>query len=243
MTTRSRGGNREAGDDLNLNRLRRRVSNLEKRVNLLVSKLTENNCASMPCQNGGTCIDSYNGFQCQCTKGWQGATCSNDVNECAEFAGTDLGCQNGATCQNTVGSYSCICAPGFVGTHCLRRTIDCATSSVEMCGHGVCVQTNDAVGYKCICDQGWKTNGLTPACTVDVDECADNRPHCSVDPMVPCVNLPGSFMCGACPSGYTGNGFYCSDVNECDTNNGGCSTSPMVRCLNWRVRIKDIKDL
>lgn len=36
---------------------------------------------------------------------FQGDTCEKDVNECAVFAGTDLGCQNGATCINKAGSY------------------------------------------------------------------------------------------------------------------------------------------
>lgn len=31
--------------------------------------------------------------------------CDADVNECAIFAGTDLGCQNGATCVNKPGGY------------------------------------------------------------------------------------------------------------------------------------------
>ena len=44
----------------------------------------------------------------------------------------------------------------------------------------------------------------------------------------------GDFRCGSCPSGYTGNGFYCNDINECMTNNGGCSMSPRVDCINKR---------
>lgn len=104
--------------------------------------------------------------------------------------------------ESNVLIFSCTCLPGWVGLHCTRRTVDClASSSTELCGKGACLHTNDAVGYRCICDQGWTTNGLSPACTVDVDECASPRPHCSVDPEVMCINLPGSYMCGHCPPG------------------------------------------
>lgn len=41
----------------------------------------------------------------QCTESWEGPTCEVDVNECYQFAGTDLGCQNGASCQNLPGTY------------------------------------------------------------------------------------------------------------------------------------------
>jgi len=71
--------------------------------------LTVNECGSNPCRNGGTCVDQYNGFLCQCIAGWQGALCEQDVNECSTLAGTDLGCQNGATCINNAGSFrSCL---------------------------------------------------------------------------------------------------------------------------------------
>lgn len=71
----------------------------------------------------------------------------------------------------------------------------------ELCGHGTCIQTNDAIGYKCLCDQGWKISSGSVACAVDVDECNDMKPHCSKDPIVQCINVPGSFLCGPCPIG------------------------------------------
>lgn len=34
-----------------------------------------NECASRPCQNGGTCTHSVNSFSCQCPAGFRGPTC------------------------------------------------------------------------------------------------------------------------------------------------------------------------
>lgn len=212
--------------------LNRRVTALEGQLSTMSLKLSEDNCRSNPCQNGGTCTDLYDSFLCKCPKNWEGLTCSQDVNECANFAGTDLGCQNGATCMNSPGSYSCLCVGNWLGLHCTSLKANCLTSASDLCGHGNCVQTNQGVGYNCICDQGWKTDGVNPGCSVDVNECTESKPHCSVNPAVECINFPGSFACGACPIGYKGNGFYCTDVNECETNNGGCSTSPLVSCMN-----------
>ncbi|KAL9700067.1 hypothetical protein quinque_003508 [Culex quinquefasciatus] len=221
-----------------INNINRRLTALERKVTNLMTKLRENNCKTSPCQNGGTCISLFDSFICQCTKNWEGPTCATDVNECSEFAGTDLGCQNGATCKNTPGSYSCLCASGWQGIHCNSPTKDCMANGNELCGHGTCVQIKEDPGYKCICEQGWKTNGVTPACSVDVDECNESKPHCSKDPEVTCINLPGSFVCGGCPPGYSGNGFYCVDIDECQTNNGGCSTTPSVTCINTRGSYK-----
>jgi len=32
-------------------------------------------CASNPCQNGGTCVDNVNGFTCACVSGYDGTSC------------------------------------------------------------------------------------------------------------------------------------------------------------------------
>lgn len=92
------GGNR-------FSNLMRRINNLEAKVANLTDRLMRDHCKSYPCQNGGTCFNMFDTFKCECPENWEGPTCTLDVNECARFAGTDLGCQNKATCFNTPGSY------------------------------------------------------------------------------------------------------------------------------------------
>ena len=75
-------------------------------------------CASNPCRNGGYCSSGYNpeeahGFKCHCAEGYDGVTCSNDIDECASRP-----CQNNGTCIDQVNGYSCNCADGYDGTNC-----------------------------------------------------------------------------------------------------------------------------
>ncbi|EDS26973.1 notch [Culex quinquefasciatus] len=60
----------------------------------------QNLCASSPCRNGGTCTISGGHFKCVCPKGFKGATCSEDIEECIKNP-----CLNGGKCVNTHGSY------------------------------------------------------------------------------------------------------------------------------------------
>ena len=36
-------------------------------------------------RNGGSCVDTFSGFFCQCPDTWAGPTCEQDVDECARF--------------------------------------------------------------------------------------------------------------------------------------------------------------
>uniref|UniRef100_A0A182FDB0 EGF-like domain-containing protein n=3 Tax=Anopheles albimanus TaxID=7167 RepID=A0A182FDB0_ANOAL len=57
------------------------------------------------CRNGGQCVAPD---RCSCPKGFTGAHCEQDVNECREFKPCDQ------TCYNTEGSYYCTCRDGFM---------------------------------------------------------------------------------------------------------------------------------
>lgn len=97
----------------NSTQLNHRLRRLEQKVNRLVDRLNADNCSSNPCRHGGTCMNIFNGYTCKCPQTWTGMNCEDDVNECANFAGTELGCQNGATCENTQGGYKYVIFPHF----------------------------------------------------------------------------------------------------------------------------------
>ncbi|ROT61409.1 putative cubilin-like isoform X1 [Penaeus vannamei] len=177
------------------------IRRIKRNLRRLNARLQVNECASGPCLNGATCIDGYMSYTCLCPKGWTGENCDDDFNECYEFFGTDLGCQNGATCVNTPGSYTCQCAAGWYGVHCTLKTDSCtASTGSSLCGpNGVCINTpRKGHSYSCVCDEGWTPGNSTPAC-VDVNECTSYHTRCSS--LVTCVNYPGGFQCGPCPTG------------------------------------------
>ncbi|CAG7820206.1 unnamed protein product [Allacma fusca] len=73
---------------------------------------SDNNCASNPCLNGGTCTVTWNDFQCICTEGvYDGKTCDIQL-RCAMVT-----CPNGSICRN-IGSvgFECVADYSLDGT-------------------------------------------------------------------------------------------------------------------------------
>ncbi|HVV82388.1 MAG TPA: DNRLRE domain-containing protein [Kofleriaceae bacterium] len=164
-------------------------------------EVNANDCASNPCQNGGTCTDGANSYTCSCPAGFTGANCQTNIDDCAANP-----CENGGTCQDGVDSYTCACAPGFTGTNCDTNIDDCA---VNACVHGACQDAVD--GYTCACEPGYSGD----FCNVDINECATHP--CGDHGM--CADLVDAYTC-TCDGGYLGS--QCDIVDKCFTNNGGC---------------------
>lgn len=112
-------------------------------------------CQPNPCQNGGTCVDGVNGYNCTCTPTFMGKNCSKLYNACESFQP----CMNGATCNAVLGTqnYSCNCVLGFTDANCSTNIDDCLPSACTL--PLVCYDLiND---YKCACPIGLYTNPLT----------------------------------------------------------------------------------
>ncbi|XP_006894385.1 PREDICTED: cubilin-like [Elephantulus edwardii] len=217
-----------------IHQLNSKLLDLERKFQSLQQTVDKKVCSSNPCQNGGTCLNLHDSFFCICPSQWQGPLCSVDVDECVIYSGTPFSCQNGATCENTAGSYSCRCSADTYGPQCAHKYDDCERGSKHLCDHGICenlprTQVEQPM-YSCICHAGWTKSLNNATCSEDIDECSLEPAPCS--PHVQCYNTQGSFYCGACPSGWHGNGLDCQDINECEVNNGGCSVAPLVECVN-----------
>uniref|UniRef100_A0A8C6W9S3 Cubilin n=1 Tax=Nannospalax galili TaxID=1026970 RepID=A0A8C6W9S3_NANGA len=214
--------------------LNSKLADLERKFQSLQQTVEKKDCSSNPCHHGGTCINLHGSFLCICPPQWQGSFCSEDVNECVIYSGTPFSCQSGSTCVNTFGSFRCDCTPDTYGPQCASKYNDCERGSENLCENGICEDLERVQhaqpNFRCICDAGWTTMPSGTSCTVDKDECSLQPSPCSEH--VQCFNTQGSFYCGACPTGWQGNGYECQDINECDINNGGCSVAPPVPCQN-----------
>ena len=217
----------------------RRIRTMLRRLDRLEKLLTKNECDNNPCQNGATCEDGFNQYFCRCRSGFMGQNCEQDVDECVQYQGTELGCQNGGTCLNIFGSFVCLCPANHQGLRCNIEFNDCHNvSDHEICGQGLCLNIprtqNKVAAFRCVCFQGFtksNPNIESAPCDVDVDECRLGIDRCSKDPPVDCINTRDGYQCGPCPSGYTGDGFHCNAYDRCLINNGGCSISPRVSCF------------
>ncbi|ELR52250.1 Sushi, nidogen and EGF-like domain-containing protein 1, partial [Bos mutus] len=172
--------------------------------------LDVNECASHPCQNGGTCTHGVNSFSCQCPAGFRGPTC-----ETAESPCDDRECQNGGWCRAEGGTAACVCPAGYTGAACETDVDEC--SSDPCLNGGSCV---DLVGnFTCLCAEPFEG----PRCETGHHPVPD---ACLSGPCQnggTCVDADQGYVC-ECPEGFMGLNCRERTPSSCECRNGG-------RCL------------
>ena len=119
--------------------------------------LDHDDCFPNPCENGGSCQDYRNDYNCTCNPGWEGKKCNINHDDC-----TPNPCHNGGTCQDLTNDYNCICPSGWTGKNC----------SVE---YETCDRNSDCSTHFCI-----KANNTCSVCSSD-DQCREqweSETHC-----------------------------------------------------------------
>ena len=105
-------------------------------------------CASGPCQNGGTCNDTLNAFTCSCNADFFGDECQHFDN-CFEQP-----CLNSGLCTDLDGGHECNCTltGGFYGVNCTLED-ECQTQSIVCSNGGSCVDEPED-DWQCDCVDG-----------------------------------------------------------------------------------------
>ena len=73
-----------------------------------------NECDKQPmsCNTNEKCVDTIDGFICECPPGFNGSHCENNINEC-----TDVNCTGNGICLDGLNSYSCDCNMDSLGSY------------------------------------------------------------------------------------------------------------------------------
>ena len=182
----------------------------------IIKKQNSPACDTLPCQNGGTCLDVTDGYACSCVSGFYGKTCelshaaatclrdicTNDTQiVCAHDNLTDIKCSCGAMPVSAYGN--CSCPNHYYGEDC---TTYCREENSCM-GHYTC---DPSTGEQ-ICMDGYSgIDCIDRVSTTMLDAACPNSE--------PCKNA-GTCFNGSCCCvlGFTGS--TCGiEVNECDSD-------------------------
>ncbi|XP_048877479.1 protein crumbs homolog 2-like [Brienomyrus brachyistius] len=153
-------------------------------------------CWSLPCQNGGTCVDAEDDYICLCSRApplYMGKDCDRLFDDCPS-----------PPCANCTGaeSHACVCPPGLTGADCSVDMDDCESAPCRP-PRSRCVDR--LAGYTCHCPRGW--GGAD--CSSPVEECSDQPCLHGAS----CLQVPDGFQC-VCAPGFRGE--RCEeDVDEC----------------------------
>ncbi|KAI3385916.1 hypothetical protein SNEBB_005785 [Seison nebaliae] len=170
-------------------------SNLQNCVQPKASGI--NSCSTLPCLNGGTCIqDVQNDYRCVCNGEFTGRNCQTKESQLSNFCSSSP-CQHGSVCLENVPTEFgptnvCVCAIGYGGEFCERYG---CTDGLPCYNNGRCIAVSGQKPY-CNC-----TGNFVGDHCDQIDQCIGRT----------CAN-GGNCVNGACiclPS-YTG--FSCEYV-------------------------------
>ncbi|KFV78688.1 Protein crumbs 1, partial [Struthio camelus australis] len=166
-------------------------------------------CSSDPCMHDGICEDFYTSYRCICPKGWTGAHCESNIDEC--FSNP---CIHG-NCTDRIASYECSCEPGFTGVNCEEDIDNCRG---HQCANGAtCIDGIN--GYSCLC-AGNFTGKFCRYRRLPYTICGNEERNLTCYNYGNCTDLSGELRC-VCLPGFTG--------ERCEKDIDECSSDP---CLN-----------
>ncbi|XP_053960264.1 protein eyes shut isoform X4 [Anastrepha ludens] len=150
------------------------------------------------CQNGGECIEGPGlEFSCECTAGWHGRICQEEINECESAP-----CQNGGVCVDKLASYVCACPMGYTGNNCEEEILICADNPCQ--NNALCLMEESIPTCYCVPDYHGEK------CEYQYDEC-QLGPRCMNGGV--CIDGVDTFSC-SCPPLLTGMLCECLMIGE-----------------------------
>ncbi|KAL9889128.1 cell polarity complex component crumbs isoform 1-T1 [Glossina fuscipes fuscipes] len=146
-------------------------------------------CQVSPCQNGGACVvaPGTSTIECECAKGYAGARCEVDKDDCASQP-----CQNNGKCVDRVNSFVCDCTgTGFTGPFCQTNVDECDEN--KPCHNlGRCFDTYG--WFICQCLDGWGGELCDKPISCQTQQCLNGGT---------CQDKSIGFQC-ICPPEYSG---------------------------------------
>ena len=164
-------------------------------------------CDAYPCEHGSQCNTVGSSYTCDCSSGFDGVNCANDIDECISGP-----CLNGGICADGVDSFTCDClATVFGGSNCQTSDIDDECASSPCTGtdpDATC--TNGRAVYTCGCSSREDLAYTGENCQTMT--CPAGSQLVSVGLATNCVQCPagevsagGGAACAACADGTSGN--------------------------------------
>ncbi|NXC37114.1 FBLN7 protein, partial [Campylorhamphus procurvoides] len=195
-------------------------------------------CSSSPCQNGGTCLEGPDQFQCLCPQQWTGTTCQYRAQTAPPTPSVpdDAAFSHQPRCAQLAQTQQCSCDPGFhmsgAATNGLCHDLnECEVfqrdGGPRLCAHS-CI--NLPGSFRCSCPPGYVLLGDGKSCE-DIDECSLSQDNCTGGSS--CINTGGGFQCVTpqCPPpagnvSYVKTSPFQCERNPCPMESRSCHQAP-----------------